>query len=221
MSPTTPLQRAPLREQIYTILREQILNGEIAPGESVKDVQVAEALGASRTPVREALVRLTSEGLLVNAVGRGFRAPPLRRQDLEEAHPLLTALEPMALGLCPPLKGAQLKRLEEICQRMERARGKPAQLNELDSRWHQALIEGCPNARLLKYVEEQRDTLRRYELAHLQAEVDIAPSLIDHRAIAEAEGRGERDRAVQLLTQHWTRGRDELLARLPDEEEEC
>ncbi len=221
MTPETPLQRAPLREQIYSILRERILTGAIAPGQSVKDVQVAESLGASRTPVREALVRLTAEGLLINSVGRGFRAPPLVRRDVEEAHPLLTAFEPLALELCPPIKAAQLKQLEAITKRAQRAKGDAVLLNELDSRWHQTLIAGCPNGRLLKYIEEQRDTLRRYELAHLRERGEIAPSLTEHRAIAEAERIGERATSIQLLTHHWSRGHDELLARLPEEENEC
>jgi DNA-binding GntR family transcriptional regulator len=220
MAPETPLQRVPLREQIHAILRERILTGEIAPGEIVKDVHVAEALGASRTPVREALVRLTSEGMLINAVGRGFRAPPLVRRDVEEAHPLIVLFEPMALDLSPPLRPARLKRLDELCKRMDRITADPVQQNALDSLWHQTLIEDCPNRRLLKYIEEQRDTLRRYELAHLREFGDEQLSSNDHREIAAAERNGERAVASRLLTEHWNRGRDELLARIPAEEQE-
>jgi DNA-binding GntR family transcriptional regulator len=218
MSPEPQLKRVLLHEQVYSILRERIVSGEIAPGESVKDGQVALSLGASRTPVREALVRLTSEGLMLNAVGRGFRAPPLLRQDVLDAHPLLTSLEPMALAAAGACSAARYKQLEKLNLRMERAAGKPQLLNELDSQWHRCLIGNCPNARLLKYVEELRDVLRRYELAHLDQSEGLQPSTSEHAAIAEAEATGERGRALELLTDHWQRGRDELLARVPGEE---
>jgi len=212
------LERLPLRQQIYEILRERILCGELSPGDAVRDVQIAASLGASRTPVREALVRLTSEGLLHNWVGRGFRVPPLLRSEVEEAHPLMTSLEPLALGLAPPASAARLKRLETLTHRMQRAAGNPIALNDLDAQWHRCLIEGCPNARLHKYIEELRDVLRRYELAHLSQGEDMQRSLGEHRAIAQAEADRDRKSSTRLLQEHWLRGRDELLARITDED---
>jgi len=221
MSSPAQLSRLPLRQQIYVILRERIVNGELAPGTSVRDAQVAEALGASRTPVREALVRLTSEGMLLNLVGRGFRVPPLLRSEVEEAHPLLITLEPLALQTSPACSPARAKRLEALSRRMEKAAGKPALLNELDGQWHRCLIEACPNSRLHKYIEELRDTLRRYELAHLMHDESIHSSIDEHRAIATAEGQHDRTLALNLLTSHWQRGRAELLARITDTDESC
>ena len=167
MTHSSSIERLPLREQIYEILRERILNGEIAPNECVRDTQVAKHLGASRTPVREALVRLTSEGLLLNYVGRGFHAPPLEAREVEEAHPLMLSLEPLALENSPSCTPARVKQLEALTLRMEKAAGQAVKLNALDDQWHRTLIAGCPNGRLQKYIEELRNTLRRYELAHL------------------------------------------------------
>jgi DNA-binding GntR family transcriptional regulator len=213
------LQRVPLRQQIYAILRERIVKGEIAPGETVKDVQTAASLGASRTPVREALVRLTSEGMLLNLVGRGFRVPPLERREVEEAHPLLTHLEPLALASAPACSAKRARELERLTKRMQKAAGDASKLNDLDSQWHRTLIEGCINARLHRYIEELRDTLRRYELAHLNHNEDMHQSIDDHRAIAAAEATGDRETSIRLLTEHWQRARGELLARLNDEDE--
>jgi len=164
--------------------------------------------------VRVALVQLTAEGLLENLVGRGFRVPPLLRQAVEEAHPLLTQLEPMALAAAPLCSAKCAKRLEALTQRMERAAGEPQLLLSLDGDWHRCLIEGCGNGRLQRYVEELRDTLRRYELAHLQFAADARLSIDEHRAIAAAEAAQHRESATTLLQQHWQRGRNELLARI-------
>jgi len=218
METKSALERRPLRQQIYEILRERILCGELSPGEAVRDVSIAAALGSSRTPVREALVRLTAEGLLHNWVGRGFRVPPLVRSEVEEAHPLVTTLEPLALGLAPPASATRLKRLEALTLRMERSAGNPIALHELDAQWHRCLIEGCPNARLHKYIEELRDVLRRYELAHLSQGEAMHGSLQEHRAIAQAEADQDRVRSTRLLQEHWLRGRSELLARITDED---
>lgn len=214
-----PLERAPLRDRIYDILRESIVQGELAPGATVRDTEIASTLGASRTPVREALVRLTSEHLLANEVGRGFRVPPLERAEVEEAHPLMCAFEPLALRGAAPCSTKQAKRLEALVRKMERPKASARERHGLDANWHRTLIAGSPNARLLRYVEELRDTLRRYELAYLAGVEGMELSAQEHRAIAAAYVDGERERAVQLLTEHWERGRDELLLQLPDETE--
>ena len=107
MADPAPLQRAPLRERIYAVVRERIVRGELGPGAAVRDGEVAEALGASRTPVREALVRLSSEGMLESPVGRGFRVPALDAREVVETHPLLESLEPLALETSPPATKAR------------------------------------------------------------------------------------------------------------------
>ncbi len=212
-----PLERAPLRDRIYDILRESIVQGELAPGATVRDTEIASTLGASRTPVREALVRLTSEYLLSSEVGRGFRVPPLERREVEEAHPLMCAFEPMALASAAACTAKQAKELEALVRKMEKPKASARERHELDARWHRTLIAGSPNGRLLRYVEELRDTLRRYELVYLAGVEGMELSAHEHRAIAGAYLDGERERAVHLLTEHWERGRDELLSQLPEE----
>ena len=75
-----------------------------------------------------------------------------------------------------------------------------------------------PHPRLLRYVEDLRDALRRYELAYLQDQEDMELSIEEHGAIAAAYERGDRAEALELLRRHWHRGKDELLAVLPEED---
>ena len=220
MSTSLRLERLPLRERIYTDLRERIVRGELEPGQPVRDFEQADRLGASRTPVREALVRLVGDGLLLSPAGRGFLVPPLTRSEVEQAHPLIETLEPLALSLTPAPTAARTKELDRIVTQMSTSaprKATPKRWNELDARWHRALIADCPNARLLRYIEELRDVLRRYELAYLGGVEDMAQSVEEHRDIAHSFATGRRDRAVRALTDHWQRGKAELLAIIPEE----
>lgn len=215
----SPIARAPLRDPIYALVRERIVTGELAPGAAVRDTELAEVLGASRTPVREALVRLTAEGLLENRVGRGFRVRPLRRRDVEEVYPLLWTLEPMALLDSPSLTGKQVAELARITERMEDRRADATRRHELDAKWHRCLISGCRNARLLRIIEKLRDTSRRYELAYLRGVEGMDLSIAQHTDIAATFTRGDREHATNLLRDHWQRGKVELSALLPEEPE--
>ena len=219
MASTEPLERAPLRDRIYDVLRERIVAGGLAPGAIVRDGELAESLGASRTPVREALIRLTAEGLIESRVGRGFRVRPLARREVEELHPLIEALEPLALETSAPCTDAQAAELERLVLAMRDVEADAERRHALDADWHRALIAGCANERLLRYVEEVRGALRRYEKAWLASVGDMELSVDEHRAIAAAFHTGDRPRALSLLRAHWRRGLDELLAIVPKETE--
>jgi DNA-binding GntR family transcriptional regulator len=216
---TSPLTRAPLRDHICEIVREQIVRGELPPGAPVRDTDLAESLGASRTPVREALIRLTAEGLLESLVGRGFRVRALRRQDVEDVYPLLWTLEPLALGDAPAFTEEQSAELERITLRMEDQSAGASERHELDASWHRCLISGCANARLVRIIEKLRDTSRRYELAYLGGAQGMELSVAEHREISQAFAAGDRAHATEQLREHWQRGRGELLSFLPEKTE--
>lgn len=217
MPQRTPLDRAPLREQVHRIVRERVVRGDLSPGAPVRDWELAEELELSRTPVREALIRLASEGLLESHAGRGFRVPPLSRHEIEEVHRLIEVFEPLALRMTPDgaRDPAHLAELEQLTERLERAPRTPLQWNALDTAWHRALVAPCSNRRLLRYVEDLRDVLRRYELAYLRGLQGMDLSAREHREIARALSEGDRERACQLLGEHWRRGWDELLSIIP------
>lgn len=219
MASPLPLDRAPLRDRIYGVLHERIVSGDLAPGEVVRDGELADSLGASRTPVREALIRLSGAGLVENRVGRGFRVRPLERREVEELHPLIECLEPLALELSAPCEAARSAELERLACAMEDTEADAARRHALDAEWHRALIAGCANERLLRHVEEIRGALRRYETAWLASVRGMQLSVDEHRAIAAAFADGPRARAVTLLRKHWRRGLDELLAIIPKENE--
>jgi DNA-binding GntR family transcriptional regulator len=95
------IPRVPLRDEVYRQILDRIHRGELPPGTRVRDADLTAQLGVSRTPIREALLRLVRDGVLDTAMGRGFRVRPIDAAELREVGDILGALEALALRLSP------------------------------------------------------------------------------------------------------------------------
>lgn len=195
---------------MYLQILQRIQRGVLEPGTRVRDAVIAAELGVSRTPVREALVRLAREGVLASDVGRGFRLTPLDPTELRDIGSILAALEPLALEQSAEPTPDQMSRLAGIVRRLEQTRGDIAACIELDDEFHHVLLEGCPNRRLLALVETLRRGLRRYLHHYLQRGGRVSLSALPHSRIADALRHGDRAAARQLLERKWRKGLDEI-----------
>ena len=178
----------------------------------MRDTDIAAQLGVSRTPVREALLRLSREGALENAVGRGFRVRPLDPEEFREIGAILGGLESLALKLAPAPTPDRLDRLRALDQTLEQTRGDLARCLDLDDEWHKALLEGCPNRRLLDLIGSLRQVTRRYLAAYLRDAGRLSLSTLPHTRILQAFREGGRDSAATAFDQQWTKGVTELEA---------
>src|SRR5262249_61557595 len=120
-NPLSPITKRPLREDVHAALRARIVEGQFPPGSRLQDVQLAGELGVSRTPIREALLRLAGEGLVESDPNRGFLVAPLRREEILETYPVVWALECQALDSPAPLTPPQIKALRQINAEMASA----------------------------------------------------------------------------------------------------
>jgi DNA-binding GntR family transcriptional regulator len=204
------IQRSPLGEQAYLQLLQRIERGDLPTGPKLRDATIAAELGVSRTPVREAMVRLAREGVLSAEPGRGFRLAPMSAAEVREIGSILAALEPLALVQSAEPTAEQLTRLGEVVRRLEQTRGDIAACVELDDRFHRVLLEACPNRRLLRLVETLRGGLRRYVHHYLQRGGRVSLSTLQHTKIADALRKGDRAGARQLLERKWRRGMEEI-----------
>jgi DNA-binding GntR family transcriptional regulator len=189
---------------------QRIERGDFLTGSRLRDAAIAAELGVSRTPVREALVRLAREGVLSAEPGRGFRLTPLAPTELQDIGSILAALEPLALDQSPEPAPDQLSRLAEIVRRLEQTRGDIPACVELDDQFHRVLLEGCSNRRLVVLLETLRRGLRRYLYHYLQRGGRVSLSTLQHTRIAEALRKGDRATARQLLERKWRRGMEEI-----------
>src|SRR3954465_12609758 len=115
--------REPLRDQVYQAVLARIYRGELPPTRRVRDTDLASQLGVSRTPVREALIRLAREGVLEADMGRGFSVRRLDATEMRETGAVLSALEGLALQLSPEIPAERLARLGDIDRELASTRG--------------------------------------------------------------------------------------------------
>jgi DNA-binding GntR family transcriptional regulator len=204
------ITRTPLADQVYLQILQRIQRGAIPAGSKLRDAAIAAELGVSRTPVREAMLRLSREGLLSADTGRGFRLAPLDPAELREIGSILASLEPLALDQSPDSAPERIERLTAIIRRLEQTRGDIPGCIELDDEFHRVLLEGCANRRLLGLVETLRRGLRRYLHHYLEQGGRVSLSSLQHSKIADALRKGDRQAARQLLERKWRRGIDEI-----------
>jgi DNA-binding GntR family transcriptional regulator len=206
------ITRTPLRDQVYQAVLTRIHRGDLPPTKKVRDTDIAAQLGVSRTPVREALLRLAREGVLDADMGRGFSVRPLDASEMRETGTILSFLEQLALQLSDPLPPARLARLGEIDREVGNTRGDVDRCIDLDEEWHRTLMEGCPNARLRSMLSTLWQVPRRYMRAYLSDAGRVSLSTQHHARIVEALRREDRSAAIQSLSHHWQRGIQELGA---------
>jgi len=204
------ITRIPLRDEVYRQLLDRISRGDLPPGGRVKDSELASALGVSRTPIREALLRLTREGVLEADMGRGFSVRRLGQAEMRETGAILSTLEGLALEISGPVPAERLAQLGAIDRELAGVRGDADRCIDLDERWHRALLEGCPNQRLLSLISSLWQVPRRYMRAYLRDAGRLSLSTQHHARIIEALRRNDREAAAQRFSHHWQRGIEEL-----------
>jgi DNA-binding GntR family transcriptional regulator len=206
------ITRERLSADVHQELLGQIVQGRFAPGQKLKDGELAEELGVSRTPVREALLRLEREGFISSQKHLGFSVKCLQESEILEVYPLVRLLECSALDSGAPPCPEKLRKLKELGLSLKQEGSDPLRRIELDSAWHEALIEDNGNRHLMRILADLKRILLRYEYAFMQDEELVAESAAEHDAIASSLEGGDRRKAVRLLQAHWKRCADATLS---------
>lgn len=203
-------------ERAYNAIRQRILDNVWPPGLQVLEQAIADEIGVSRTPVRQALVRLEAEGLLHIVPRHGMRVAALAPRDMREIYEVLQALEPFAAGLLARRRPArdELAPLDAACARMERAleAADRSTWAEGDAAFHLGLAALCGNARLGASIREMWIQSRRARLFTLTLRPLPAASTQEHRATLEAIAAHDAEAAQRLFLRHRERAASELMA---------
>jgi len=204
----------PLRQIVYKDLLTRIVTGILEPGAPVRDTDISEDMGVSRTPVREALLRLSRQGLLVNLHHRGFVVSEMTAEVVQETYPLVWALECLALRESPALPANILVKLQRINQSLENSADKVEKRISLDEQWHEILLSQYENQRLKDAIAELKVVVRRYEFAYMRDAELVSHSVTDHAHLFNTiEKKGNKD-AVPLLEEHWRYSMENLLKQI-------
>jgi DNA-binding GntR family transcriptional regulator len=204
---TTPREKS--TDSVYQQLRAKILSNEFRPGMQLLERDLVSLFGVSRTPVREALVRLQKENLLQIVPRHGVRVRQLSLADIEEIHQVQASLEATAAGIvaATKLRAKDLAIFNQACNAMDRARtkGDPDAWVAADEAFHAHLLKLGGNPRLAQIVNECRDQIRRVaDLTLRLTALDDLPAA-QHRAILEAISSGDGATAERLCREYRTR----------------
>jgi DNA-binding GntR family transcriptional regulator len=221
---TKSVERHTLADQVYTFLKKGIINGDLQPGERLKELEIAQSLGASRTPVREALSRLEQEGLVQPFPSGGLTVVKLSAGDVKEIYGLLRVLESYGIRLAVErVTSKQLDRLEQLCLRAEQLGPEEIdRLIELNGRFHELLIEVTAHRRLKELVGQLRTALQPYRIVTmLRPDFHGTPQFRDlmvhqHSEIARALRARDVDRLVDLVVEHNELGERTTLSHVWD-----
>lgn len=211
------LDRSLAREQVYEHLRDWIVEGELKPGEFVRDQELAESLGVSRTPVREALRRLEDEGLIETAKHRWTRVAPVRAEQAEDLYGVVKTLEVYALSLAHGrFTEADFHDMERANEAMADAvrRHDATAAVQADNDLHQVWIRRAANQELARMLLEAKNKIRRMELLHFDSS-DAALSVSEHHRLLQALRAGELKLAVGILEANWDADIDRFAQRSP------
>lgn len=201
-SPWPKASQTTLADQAYNAIRSRILDGDLALGEFVREQEVSEALGVSRTPVREALGRLASEGFLERIPHRGFRVPEEPMAELLELYPIVSVLEVLAGRLAlPRLTQEDVEQLKEINRKLAEGRdtGDVRRLIELNNEFHHFICERSGSQRLTDLLDDLRSQVRHLELWYYSKRDRTEESVAEHDELIRAIEEDDHERALEIL----------------------
>jgi DNA-binding GntR family transcriptional regulator len=201
MQNTAILPRNNLSTDLAAALRAMIVDGRLPAGERINEVRLARELGVSRTPLREALNRLATEGSLTSTARFGYFARPLTVEEFEQIYDLRPLLDPEALRLAGIPSPERLRRLETLNGKFVAARD-PETLIVRDDAWHLELLAGCPNRVLVEFIENIMRRTHRYELAWMREAPNVARSGEGHARVIAALRAGDLAAACAALKQN-------------------
>lgn len=205
--PSSPARavRSLLRDDVYRQLRDAIVDGTLAPGESLRDGELAEWLGVSRTPVREALLRLAESGLVVARPGRSTEVAVVEEGPLRGARDVVAAMHELAARVAVPrLTEEQIEAMRAANDRFAAAieAGDADDAVAADDAFHDVLIAAAGNAALTAVLERYTPVLRRAEVLRFLS-VDRFSSADRHARLIALCAAGDADGAAALAFQTW------------------
>jgi DNA-binding GntR family transcriptional regulator len=196
-----------LYEEVAELLRQRIFARELEPGSWIDELRIAEALGISRTPLREALKVLAAEGLVTMKVRRGAYVTEVSEKDLRDVYHLLALLESDAARVvAQSASNEQMAQIEALHQNLEAAVDNRDHFFEINETFHMLLLELADNRWRDQMVADLRKVMKLNRHSSLFKEGRIEQSLAEHRAIVQALTLRQPELAAECMSAHFTNG---------------
>lgn len=211
----------PLRDVVFENIRGAIMDGTLKPGERLMEIQLAELLGVSRTPIREAIRKLELEGLVVMLPRKGAYVANISKKDLVDILEVRIGLEGMAAFYAAErISDEGVKKLEKISEELKEYVCKNDVKNMLikDEEFHNCIFEFTGNSRLKSMMLSVWETVYRFRLKYM-SDYSSAVNIVDeHKKIIDALKKGKADLAEKLAKEHIEKAEQFMIEKLMQDE---
>ncbi len=195
----------PLRDVVFNTLRNAILTGELEPGERLMEIKLADKLGVSRTPIREAIRKLELEGLVVNTPRKGAEVANISSEDLRDVLEVRRSLEILAINLaCDKITEDELTALYENMESFKKSIATDAatEVASTDVGFHDIIYKATGNQRLIQILGNLREQMYRYRLEYIKDHDTWNRLISEHEAIYNAIKLRDKESAINAVLTH-------------------
>lgn len=195
----------PLRDVVFNTLRRAILRGELKPGERLMEIQLANKLGVSRTPIREAIRKLELEGLVLMVPRKGAEVAEITEKNLRDVLEVRCVLEELAVQLaCDRIDPERMQQLLDAAAHFRDILGTAdiTELGEADEAFHDVIFQATDNRRLIQLLNNLREQMYRYRIEYLKKKECYPQLLEEHAAIIQAIREHDKVKATEITVQH-------------------
>lgn len=209
------INRLSIRDEVYDKLLHWIMEGVLRPGEKIVDKELAEHIGVSRTPVREAIRRLEDKGLVESSANRWTRVSKIPAGEPEMIYPIIWTLERLALTVAADVM------TEKHFQKMEKANSEfktalkkddPVAASKADARFHGIFLECSGNSYLISILDDLKIRYRRLEVHYFEGIPYGESSVQEHNAIIAALRAGDIEAAKTIVHSNWSKSLERFRA---------
>lgn len=195
----------PLRDVVFNTLRRAILRGELKPGERLMEIQLADKLGVSRTPIREAIRKLELEGLVLMIPRRGAEVAEITEKNLRDVLEVRKALEELCVELCcERITEEDIEKLKEAAKEFEEILKEDniTDIAEADVKFHDIIYFATDNQRLIQLLYNLREQMYRYRVEYLKRK-EVHPILLaEHEYIIQCIENHDKVHAMEAIATH-------------------
>ena len=195
----------PLRDVVFKTLRQAILTGELKPGERLMEIHLANKLGVSRTPIREAIRKLELEGLVIMVPRRGAQVAQITEKSMSDVLEVRRALDELAVELaCQRITSEEKEELKEACLAFERAAttNNIREIAKTDVAFHDIIFKSTRNVRLKQLVNNLAEQMYRYRYEYIKDEKQHDMLVSEHRKIYDSIMENDTKAAIEAIRIH-------------------
>ncbi|MDU5503681.1 MAG: GntR family transcriptional regulator [Anaerococcus vaginalis] len=202
----SPIKRKFIKDEAYDLISKKIISGELKPKTRIRINEMSEALGISRTPVREAILRLEDEGLILSKANRWTMVAPINIDETLNIYPIISSLEQLALKIgFSNINDEVIEELENINENIKKIQSKKNHIKilELDQAFHKEIIDLAQNSEIDSLLDGLKRKVSRVDIYFFENDSHKMSSFDEHAEIIKYLKKKDLEKALLALEKNW------------------